>query len=104
MEETSQTQGVQPPQEAPASAPEVGFPLSQPKPKGKMNKWVLIIIGLLILGGGGVFFFTRGAKDEGALPSPTVGGTSTSTPAPTPAATPADRSKIEIEIQNGTGI
>jgi flagellar basal body-associated protein FliL len=104
MEENSQTQEVQTPQEAPASAPEVGFPLSQPKPKGKMNKWVIIIIGLLVLGGGGVFFFTRGAKEEGNLPSPTVSGTSTSTPAATPAATPADRSKIEIEIQNGTGI
>lgn len=90
-------------QQTPAPAPEVGFPISQPKPKGKMNKWTLIIIGLLILGGGGVFFFTRGSK-ETPTASPTVGGLSTSTPEPTPTPTPADKSKVRIEVQNGTGI
>mgnify|MGYP001576754653 FL=1 len=105
MEETNQEEAVKVQEEnTPPAAPEVGFPLSQPKPKGKSNKWIFIVVGLLILGGGGIYFFTRGAKEEETLPSPTVGGVSTSTPAPTPTLSPADRKDISIEIQNGTGI
>ena len=105
MDETNQenTQ-AQETQNTPAQTPDVGFPISQPKPKTKMNKWVLIIIGLLILGGGGVFLFSRGGGDEDTSPTPTVESFATSTPAPTPAATPADKTKISIEVQNGTGI
>lgn len=104
MDETNQEEQVQAQETNPAPAPEVGFPLSQPKPKPKSNKWLFIIIGLLILGGGGIYFFTRGAKEEETTPSPTVGGVATSTPAPTPTLNPADRKDISIEIQNGTGI
>lgn len=106
MEENNQEEQVQTQQEnttGPA-APEVGFPLSQPKPKVKSNKWLFIIIGLLILGGGGIYFFTRGAKEEKTTPSPTVSGVATSTPTPTPTLNPSDRKDISIEIQNGTGI
>lgn len=103
MQENNQEEAVKTQEETSTpAAPEVGFPISQPKPKGKMNKWTLIIIGLLILGGGGVFFFTRGSKEVTPTPAPTVEGLSTSTPEPTP--TPADKSKVKIEIQNGTGI
>lgn len=105
MEENNQEEQVKTQEETSTpAAPEVGFPISQPKPKGKMNKWTLIIIGLLILGGGGVFFFTRGSKEVTPTPAPTVEGLSTSTPEPTPTPTPADKSKVKIEVQNGTGI
>lgn len=103
MEETNQEESVKA-QETPSApaAPEVGFPLSQPKPKGKSNKWVFIVIGLLILGAGGIYFFTRGQKEEETLPSSTISGEPT--PTPTPTSTPANRKEISIEIQNGTGI
>ena len=105
MEETNQEEAVKAQEEnTPPAAPEVGFPLSQPKPKGKSNKWFFIVVGLLILGGGGIYFFTRGAKEEETLPSPTVEGVETSTPEPTPTATPANKKDISIEVQNGTGI
>lgn len=105
MEEANQEEAIKSQEEnTPPAAPEVGFPLSQPKPKGKSNKWIFIVVGLLILGGGGIYFFTRGAKEEEIMPSPTVGGVETSTPAPTPTLSPADRKDISIEIQNGTGI
>lgn len=105
MEETNQEEAVKAQEEnTPPAAPEVGFPLSQPKPKGKSNKWIFIVVGLLILGGGGIYFFTRGAKEEETMPSPTVSGVETSTPEPTPTATPANKKDISIEVQNGTGI
>jgi len=105
MEETNQEEAVKAQEEnTPPAAPEVGFPLSQPKPKGKSNKWLFVVIGLLILGGGGIYFFSRGAKEEETLPSPTVGGVETSTPESTPTATPANKKDISIEVQNGTGI
>jgi len=105
MEETNQEEAVKAQEEnTPPAAPEVGFPLSQPKPKGKSNKWFFIVVGLLILGGGGIYFFTRGAKEEETIPSLTVIGVETSTPAPTPTLSPADKKDISIEVQNGTGI
>lgn len=104
MEENQTEEKTQVQEETSNPAPEVGFPLSQPKPKVKMNKWFLIVIGLLILGGGGVYFFTRGAGEEIPTPTPNVGGIATSTPAPTPTATPADKSTVKIEVQNGTGV
>ncbi len=105
MEEANQEETVKSQEgNTPPAAPEVGFPLSQPKPKGKSNKWIFIVVGLLILGAGGVYFFTRGQKEEETLPSPTVGGVATSTPAPTPTLSPTDRKDVSIEIQNGTGI
>jgi len=105
MEETNQEEAVKVQEEntSPA-APEVGFPLSQPKPKGKSNKWIFIVIGLLILGGGGIYFFTRGANEEETLPSSTIDGVATSTPAPTPTLNPADKKDVSIEVENGTGI
>lgn len=87
--------------EAPKN-PDVGFPL-QPKPKAGINKWVLIVLGLLILGGGGVFLFTRGSSNQEPSPTPTVAGV-TQSPSPTPTPSPTDKTKVKIEIQNGTGI
>lgn len=94
-------------QQSPSSnSPEVGFPISQPKPKGKFNKWILIVILLLALTGGGVYLFTRSTGQGGGSPTPTpqVSGVSTSTPGATATSAPVDKSKVKIEVQNGTGI
>ena len=88
--------------------PEVGFPMSQPKPKGGINKLVIFALVLLLLVGGGIFLFSRGSKEGTSeiSPTPTVEGLSnpTSTPTITTTPSPADKSDVSIEIQNGTGI
>lgn len=90
----------------PAPTPQVGFPVSQPtKPTGKMNKWIVIFLGLLILGAGGVFFFSRKSNNQPEA-TPTPESSELNVPSPLPSATPQpiDRSKVKIEVQNGTGI
>jgi len=93
------------------NAPDVGFPLSQPKSKSKSGIWVFIVVLIIILAGGLIFFLS---KNKGASPtaSPTPEGqglqieNATEPPSPTPAATPlaASRAKVVVEVQNGTGI
>ena len=92
--------------EAPSSnSPEVGFPISSPKPQGKFNKWILIVLALLALTGGGVYLFTKSSSEAEPTPSPVVGGVSvTSTPSATATSAPVDKSKVKVEVQNGTGI
>ncbi|AKM82881.1 hypothetical protein A2422_02825 [Candidatus Woesebacteria bacterium RIFOXYC1_FULL_31_51] len=78
----------------------------EPQSKGGKSKWLLIFIGLLILGGAGIFFFTRSSNKEEATPTPSfeVTNEETSTPLPTNTPAPVKKSEISIEIQNGTGI
>lgn len=73
------------------------------------SKWLLIFIGLLILGGAGIFFFTKSSSE--AIPTPTpsfnvtpIENKETSTPTPTKSPEPVKKSEVSIEIQNGTGI
>jgi hypothetical protein len=88
--------------------PDVGFPLSQPKPKTGIL--VFLVLGILVLGGGIVFFLSRNNKraEAEASPTPIVEGmiTTPSTPVPTPSpsAAPLSRVGVKINIQNGTGI
>ncbi|EKE04964.1 MAG: hypothetical protein ACD_19C00427G0011 [uncultured bacterium] len=81
----------------------------QSKVKNGSSKWLIIFIGLLILGGAGIFFFTKSANSPVATPTSSFGVTpiedrETSTPAPTKSPEPVKKSEISIEIQNGTGI
>lgn len=82
---------------------------TQPKTKNSSSKWLIIFIALLILGGAGIFFFTKSANSPVATPTPSFGVTpiedkETSTPTPTKSPEPAKKSEVSIEIQNGTGI
>ncbi len=102
----SETQNQeQEPLEAP-SRPSVSFPTmpASRKPNSSTGKVILIVSVLAIVGVLGFFVF-RGLR-SGGNPSPTpesvVEGTAAT---PEPTATPSiDKSKVKIEIQNGTGI
>ena len=87
------------------STPEVGFPLSQSKTKKKTNILVFIILGILILVGGIIFFVTKGNKEsELVSPTPTSEGIIINTPSATETPEPVDKLDVAIEILNGTGI
>ena len=107
MEENSQNQNPFPQEEVqtPSRAPEVGFPVPTPQTKSGINKWIFVLIGLLILGVGGVILFTRGSQEKVTpTPEPTVEATATAVPNPTATPKAADKAKVKIEVQNGTGI
>src|SRR3972149_6038558 len=81
-------------------APEVGFPMAQPKPKGRINKLVIFALVLLLLVGGGIFLFSRGSNEDtgGISPTPTVEGLSGPTSTPTETATPSPADKSDVSI------
>jgi len=108
MEESQQNtdnQVNQEPQvEERTSNPEVGFPLSQQKPQKKNNMLVFIILGIVILVGGIIFFITKGKKEsELVSPTPSSGGITISTPSATSTAAPKLKADVTIEVLNGTG-
>lgn len=81
----------------------------QPKQKNSGSKWLVIFIILLILGGVGIYFFTKSAAEPIATPTPSFNVTpienkATSTPVATKSPEPVKKDDISIEIQNGTGI
>ncbi|MFC1625035.1 LytR C-terminal domain-containing protein [Patescibacteria group bacterium] len=86
--------------------PEVGFPLSSQKPKKKNNTLVFVILGIVILVGGIIFFISKGKKESGDLvsPTPTFQGIETFTPSPTETPEAVDKEEVSIEVLNGTGI
>lgn len=94
---------------AQAGPPQSSTFSSQSKAKSSGSKWLIIFIALLILGGAGIFFFTRSANEAVSTPTPSFGvvpieNKETSTPVPTKSPEPAKKSEVSIEIQNGTGI
>lgn len=78
------------------------------KPKNSSSKWVIIFIGLLILGGAGIFFFTKSSGEAIPSPTPSFGvvpiDEPETTPVPTKSPEPVKKSDVSIEILNGTGI
>jgi len=102
-------QEVAPVQENPSSG--VSFPTVGTPRKSSGGK-TLLIIGILILVGvlGFVIYRSAGGGEEStAEPTPFDNLTQpepveTSTPSSTATAKPADKSKVTIEVQNGTGI
>lgn len=82
---------------------------SQPKQKNSNSKWLIIFIILLILGGAGIYFFTKSAQEPIATPTPSFNVTpidqkETATPVPTKSPAPVKKDEVTIEIKNGTGI
>jgi len=79
----------------------------EPKTKSSGSKWILIFIALLILGGLGIFFFTKSSNEAVPTPTPSFNVTpidNEATPTPVKSAEPIKRDDVSIEIQNGTGI
>lgn len=80
----------------------------EPKAKNSNAKWLIIFIILLILGGAGIYFFTKSSNSPIPTPTPSFGvnpfdeNEPTTAPTSTPAA--VDKEEISIEIQNGTGV
>lgn len=78
------------------------------KAKNSGAKWLIIFILLLVLGGAGIYFFSKSANEPIATPTPSFGVVPIDTPSAT--STPLstlvaiDRDEVTIEILNGTGI
>ena len=99
VNEVSEVSQMTPPQSTNLS-------IDQKQKKGS-SKWVLIFIALLILGGAGIFFFTKSSNTEEANPTPTfesVPFEDTFGDTETPSPEPVVKADISIEIQNGTGL
>ncbi|MDP3917817.1 MAG: LytR C-terminal domain-containing protein [Candidatus Woesebacteria bacterium] len=83
---------------------------SPTKSKSSSSKWVIIFIGLLILGVAGIFFFTKSSSEAIPSPTPSFGvvpieeNMEESTPLPTTSPEPINKEKVSIEVLNGTGI
>ncbi len=79
------------------------------KQKNNGSRWVIIFILLLVVGGAGIYFFTKSASDPIATPTPSFGVVPIEekeipTPAPTKTPAPVKKETVTIEIKNGTGI
>lgn len=117
MEENQTTENFGQQVNTPApSVNEIGFPSAQQSSQGGSKKWIFVILGVLLLAVGGIFFLSKRSSTLEATPSSEVSGESVeSTPSElatpesssTPTATPvpsSDKSKIDVQVQNGTGI
>lgn len=89
----------------------VGFPQNNPdKPKSKAGLIIFIILGILLIAGGVIFFLSRrGNASVIESPSPSsFFDQSQSSPvessSPLPSASPVSKASIKIQVLNGTGI
>lgn len=82
------------------------IPLKSQKSKGPVRAIVGILVLIIFVIAGFFIFKGTGAPKESPSPSPVIRGVTgedeTQTPTPTPEA--VDKTKVTIEIQNGTGI
>ena len=92
------------------ATPDVSFPRSSDRgEKSSKKKWIVMIIGLVIIIGGGSFaLYKYSNSSESDSSSSETKGTSTSSPSPTVRATPTpepakEKADVVIEILNGTG-
>lgn len=114
MEETQNNQN--PVSETPYQQPSgVSFPTVGDKPKSGGAKTLLIVGILILVAILGFVIYKSATKSSGtASTEPTPfdnlsagdSGVNVATPAPTPSGTPVaiDKTKIQIQVQNGTGI
>lgn len=85
------------------------YSVSQTRKKNSNSKWLIVFIVLLILGGIGIYFFTKSASEPVATSTPSFNVTpieqnETPTPVPTKSPAPVKKDEVTIEIKNGTGI
>ena len=97
-------------QQNPINSGEVGFPQNAPsgKPKSKTSLIIFIILAILLIAGGVVFFVARN-RESGTLdtsPSPSSSFQDIPSPiaSPSPSTKPIDKATIKIEVLNGTGV
>lgn len=101
-----EVQSVEQPREE--SSP-VSFPQPAPKKKGGVGKFIIIFLGLAILGVIGFLVF-KGVGGGEATPTETpsvesMSGSSDQTSmTETPSPEPVDKSSVSIKVENGTGI
>lgn len=101
--ETAETPSETMQETTPSQSSGVSFPtIPQNQNKSKKGLIILIISILAILGVLGFFIFKGSTPSATPTPIATVEGSQTEEPTSTPEA--VDKSKIVIEIQNGTGI
>ncbi len=90
------------------TVPGVGFPQGgSPKPKRRTSLIVFIILGILFLAGGAVFFISRSNEEIVSTPTPTgffESQPETPTPEPSPTPSPVSKSEVRIEVLNGIGV
>lgn len=101
----------------PMPQPEVGFPQPQDAPKGKSKaiKWIVALIGIVIIVAGGAFFILQDVNNsdgsevagtstgDGLTTFPTPEPSSSPTPEPTATPEPVNKEDLKIEVLNGTG-
>ncbi|WKZ26063.1 MAG: LytR C-terminal domain-containing protein [bacterium] len=84
------------------------FQSSSNRAKNSNSKWLIIFILLLVLGGAGIYFFSKTSSEPIATPTPSFGivpiDEPQNTPSPTSTPAPVNKSEVSIEILNGTGI
>lgn len=110
MEETvinePQVQSVEQPREEMSP---VSFPQPAQRKKGGIGKFIIIFLGLAILGVIGFLVF-KGVSGGTATPTETPsvesisGSTSGSSATETPSPEPTDKSSVSVKVENGTGI
>lgn len=101
--EEVQTSSVQEASEPQESSSGVSFPtVGQPKSSGNGKTW--LVLGILVLLGALGYFIFKGSTTNvpEATSTPTISPTEVPTSTPSPKA--IDKSKVKIEVQNGTGI
>jgi hypothetical protein len=82
----------------------VSFPGSQPKAKKSKAPIIILVIVILALIIGGVWFFVFRSASESIVTSNITPSPMVEHPSPTPTAEAVNKDELKIEILNGTGI
>lgn len=107
MQEETQVQEEAETQPAPSqSAPFTPIPMKLQKSKSPVRAIIGVLVLIAFIIAGFFIFKGTGTPKESPSPSPIIRGITNEgeTPTPTPTTEVVDKSKVTVEIQNGTGI